>query len=61
MAAEDESQSKISVNNVVDWNVHNEVQLLLALMGHKPVGKTISSMIFVMPLSIPVFAFCQNI
>lgn len=38
MASEDESLSKISVNNVIEWNVHLEVQLLLALLGHKPVG-----------------------
>ena len=43
MAADDESQLKIGVNNVVDWTVPNQVQLLLALSGHKPVGKTISS------------------
>ncbi|XP_034243250.1 MRG/MORF4L-binding protein [Thrips palmi] len=38
MATEDEFQSNISLNNNIDWNVHHEVQLLLALMGHKPVG-----------------------
>ncbi|KAJ1526778.1 hypothetical protein ONE63_008352 [Megalurothrips usitatus] len=38
MATDEDSSSKISVNNNIEWNVTNEVKLLLALMGHKPVG-----------------------
>ncbi|KAK3930185.1 MRG/MORF4L-binding protein [Frankliniella fusca] len=38
MATEEDCPSKISVNNNIEWNVYNEVKLLLALMGHKPVG-----------------------
>ena len=38
MAVLEEEVSSMRASGEIEWSVENEVQLLLALIGHKPVG-----------------------